>query len=529
MPEPPPISSAAIMALWQLRGEAADATGDAVSSELSWRTVTRASPEDWRAWSNLGNALAAQGRWDPAADAIARAVSLNSSERSLWRNLVGALTSAERHLEALRATEDWRRTGDPSPEPAILQGENLFALQRFDEAEQAYKDALERAPTNVEALQGLGYVYERTGRSEDVAELLDFALGAGLTSGQLGYLPAIHALHEKRFEDAEKLLGAVDPASDPVRWFRLKSRIADRKGSYGEAFEAAAAMNRSIADFDGWLNRAADYRNRLRAISKSIEASSLARLALDPAKPDPVFLVGFPRSGTTLLDTFLMGHSQILVLEELPLIMEVENVCPVEQAQTCSSEMLDRARDVYFDALRDHMDPGFEGVVVDKMPLNMLAVPLINALFPSARFVFAKRHPCDAVLSGFMQSFVASEPMASFLTIDGAADFYDAAMTLWTRSIEAFPINCHTVVYEELVSDPKNALGPLFQFLSLPWEDRVLDHRKSARARGLIVTPSYNQVTEPLSSQAVGRWKRYEHELEPVLPLLLPWAERLGY
>jgi len=128
-----------------------------------------------------------------------------------------------------------------------------------------------------------------------------------------------------------------------------------------------------------------------------------------------------------------------------------------------------------------------------------------------------------------MQSFVASEPMASFLTIDGAADFYDAAMTVWSRSIEAMPIECQTIVYEQLVENPEAALKPLVESLGLGWEDRVLDHRTSARFRGAIVTPSYNQVTEPLSKRAIGRWHRYREKLEPVLPALLPWAERLGY
>jgi Flp pilus assembly protein TadD len=529
MPEPPPITSAAAMALWQVRGEAADVTGDSATSELAWRTIVAAAPADWRAWSNLGNALAAQGRWDEAAEAIEKALGFNPSERPLWRNLAGALTSADRHLDALRVTQDWARAIGPSAEQAILRGGNLVALQRLEEAEQAYREALELAPENAEALQGLGYVYERTGRADQVGEVLDAALAAGLSTDQLGYLPAIRALDEGRLDEAEALLEAVDPTSDPIRWFRLKSRIADRRGRPAEAFAAATAMNRSTADFDGWVRRAAEYRKRLRAISKAIDAPAERPDALDPADLAPVFLVGFPRSGTTLLDTFLMGHSRISVLEELPLIMEVEKVCSVEQAQTSSRETLALARNVYFERLKAHIEPGFDGVVVDKMPLNMLAVPLISALFPAARFIFAQRHPCDAVLSGFMQSFITSEPMASFLTIEGAADFYDAAMTLWTRSIELFPTNCHAIAYEELVLDPEGTLRALIRFLGLPWEDRMLDHRRSAKSRGLIVTPSYNQVTEELSSRAVDRWRLYETQLQPALPLLRPWAEVLGY
>lgn len=528
MPEPPQITSGAVLALWQARAEAADVTEDFVASEVSWRAVTGASPGDWRAWGNLGNALAAQDRWEDAAEALRQAVRLSPSERLLWRNLAAALAAAERHDDTLRVLEDWARARGASAEQAIMRGASLFAVQRFDEAETAYKDALESAPTDPQALQGLGHVYERTGRADRIGELVDSAAAAGVALGELGYLPAIRAMAEGRPDEADEWLSTVDCRGDPVRWYRLKSRIADRLGEPAEAFAAAEAMNRSTAEFEEWVRRAAQYRRRLRNIAQSIEGAS-ASSALAPAELTPVFLVGFPRSGTTLLDTFLMGHSRISVLEELPLIMEAEKICPVEQAGTCSRETLEQAREAYLEGLVGNIDGHFEGVVVDKMPLNMLAVPLIGALFPHARFIFAQRHPCDAVLSGFMQSFVASEPMASFLTIEGAADFYDAAMTLWTKCTQAFHLDCHTVVYEQLVDEPESALKPLIEFLGVTWEDQMLDHRRTARERGAIVTPSYDQVVQPLSKEAVGRWKLYEPQLKPVLPALLPWAERLGY
>jgi len=87
----------------------------------------------------------------------------------------------------------------------------------------------------------------------------------------------------------------------------------------------------------------------------------------------------------------------------------------------------------------------------------------------------------------------------------------------------------HTLVYEELVADPEGALQPLIDFLGLEWRPELLDHRTTAKTRGAIITPSYDQVVQPLSKAPSGRWRRYEKQLGPVLPVLLPWAERLGY
>jgi hypothetical protein len=143
--------------------------------------------------------------------------------------------------------------------------------------------------------------------------------------------------------------------------------------------------------------------------------------------------------------------------------------------------------------------------------------------------IFAQRHPCDSVLSAFMQSFVMNDAMASFLTVEDAADLYDAVMSGWFAIRERFDLNVHTVRYERLVEDPEAELRPLVEFLGLEWDNRMLAHTRTAKERGTIITPSYDQVTEPLSTRSVGRWKRYRAQLEPVLPVLLPWAERLGY
>ncbi|MFP5330471.1 MAG: sulfotransferase family protein, partial [Alphaproteobacteria bacterium] len=190
-----------------------------------------------------------------------------------------------------------------------------------------------------------------------------------------------------------------------------------------------------------------------------------------------------------------------------------------------SSARLRRARRTYFDMLGEYVPGGFSGLVVDKFPLDMAAAPVIETLFPRAPIIFAQRHPCDVVLSGFMQPI----GIMNFSDIEAAADYYDAMMNIWTAAREAMDLNVHTVVYEDLVHDPEPVLRPLVDFLGLEWDEGILEHRETARKRGTIATPSYDQVTEPVSTRAVGRWKRYREQLEPVLPILLPWAEKLGY
>jgi tetratricopeptide (TPR) repeat protein len=530
MPEPPPIRSGGALELWRARGEAAIGAKEFEKSAEAWRRIVRAVPDDWRAWGNLGSALASLERWDDAIGAFTQATRVNPSEPSIRWSLGAALTAAGRHEEALQLLDDFERLVGRTAESALARGRVALGLLRLDEAEQAYRDAVKLAPAKPDAVRELGLLLERTNRLQDMVELLEKAQLDGIPKEKLSHLYVMRAFREGRFEQAYELLTAIGPEQDPLGWNRMMAKIADRLGKSSEAFEAAKATNRMTPDFESWQERGAAYRRELRDLGRSLsEARQLPQLE-KPARRMPAFLVGFPRSGTTLLDTFLMGHPDTEVLEEVHLLGAAERqIGKAAKLTRTSRSGLERARSAYFAELDLHVRNGFSGLVVDKLPLNLLGAPFIQAMFPGAHIIFMQRHPCDAVLSGFMQSFVMNEAMASFLTIEASADLYDSVMSGWFAIRQAFPLNVHTVCYERLIDDAESELRPLVDFLGLEWNDNMLAHTKTAMKRGAIITPSYDQVTEPLSTRSVGRWKRYRNQLEPVLPVLLPWAERLGY
>ena len=508
IPEPPPPTSPATLALWQSRAEAADLAGKVDLSVRAWSAVMAAAPQDWRAWGNLGNALARQQRLPEAADALAEAARLNPSEPAVRADAVAALAKA---------------------------GAQHQTLLRFDEAEAAFRRAYALDPTDRSIVHQLGVALERTNRLEELAKLLDDASAAGIGKQELGYLWAILARREGKLEEARDLLAGADPAADPVAWNALRAKIADALGDSEQAFEAAAAMNQAAIDRsvraedrDEWSRRTSAYREEQRELAGTITPEWAAKVPLlaEPPRQRVAFLLGFPRSGTTLLDTFLLGHPEIAVLEEQQLVGAAAQVTgPIEDLPTVSKAKLKQARATYCDRLVEHVGAGFTGLAIDKFPLDMASAPLIQAMFPGAPILFMQRHPCDVVLSGFMQSF----GLVNFSEIADAAEYYDALMRIWTASRETMALNVHDVVYEELVGDPEAVLKPAIAFLGLEWDDRILDHQRTAKARGTIQTPSYDQVTEPVTARASGRWKRYAKQLEPVLPILLPWAERLGY
>lgn len=492
------------------------------------------------------------GRWQDAASALQRAAELNPSDGAIARNLAVALSNLGRFEEALTAYEKAVRLDPDNLRDRLGYAQLLYDLGRHRDAvlqvEEGSKLALARILSDdahaangttgnrirtdrVGDVRDLGLLLDRLNQVDDLRRLLAVAQSAGITRESLGSLWAAVALRDGQLDEAKHLLQEDRGRFDDAHWDRLMTKVADALGEPAEAFAAAEAMNRATPAYDEWRRRASHYRSQIRATAQIVTPEWASRIehAPDDGLPDPAFVVGFPRSGTTLLDTFLMGHPETCVIEEGRMLEFATAVVSESSGVDWPADLVIRAREAYRNELSQFVAPNFTGLIVDKHPLNMLRLAVLHALFPRAKVIFAQRHPCDVVLSGYMQSFHLNHAMANFLDIGDAADLYDASMTMWTRSRDAVPQAIHSVVYERLTADPASELKPALEFLGLGWRDEVLDHQTTAKNRGLITTASFDQVVKPLSRASSGRWRRYETQLAPVLPVLLPWAERLGY
>lgn len=247
-----------------------------------------------------------------------------------------------------------------------------------------------------------------------------------------------------------------------------------------------------------------------------------------------VFLVGFPRSGTTLLDTILRSHSEVSVVEEQQMVNAMRNhlgdsVTPALLA-TLNDHQRNELSNVYFKELATHLSSNVKHkIVVDKFPLNINHVGLIHRIFPEAKFILALRHPYDCVLSCFMQNFQLNDAMVNFLTLEDSARLYDATMRLWNEYNRVLDLNVGQLKYEDLIQDLQTTVTPLLNFLDLEWDDNLLNYQQTALSRGQIKTPSFNQVTQKLYTQARGRWKNYQEQTTGISSWLDPWVDYFNY
>jgi hypothetical protein len=190
---------------------------------------------------------------------------------------------------------------------------------------------------------------------------------------------------------------------------------------------------------------------------------------------------------------------------------------------------LNDIRTDYWDAVRNRLRLAPDRRLVDKNPMNMVLLPIIRRLFPNSPIILAIRHPCDTVLSCFLQHFPSDLALLG-RDLTALAKSYSRAFGFWYSQWSLLRPDTHELRYEQLTTDFATEVDRLCAFLQLPRHEAMLAPGEHARAKGFISTPSYAQVIEPVNARSVGRWKHYEQHFDSeVLALLMPWIERWGY
>ncbi|WP_420141748.1 tetratricopeptide repeat-containing sulfotransferase family protein [Sphingomonas sp.] len=499
-----------------------------------FRRVLSGLPEDAESWTNLGLSLTHAGQLGEAVEAFRRALAIRR-DPATYLGLSQALVRGEHHEERLAALVEARKLYPGAVPILIALGSAEAAIGHFDEAERAYRDAIARDPKQPIAYLELGMMLESLNRIDAMAALLDEARERGASGPELDFLQGWLFKRTHRFEEALAIGKAAPAAINASRRAQLVGESADRLGRAEQAFAAFSDMNRLSALGPAADHaRARDFPGQIVATIAYLNARDEAPTSSEITTPDrrpPIFILGFPRSGTTLLDTLLMNLPSVEVFEEAPMVERLgAEIGYPNGLSSLDDGTAGQLRERYWQlvhTLRPQSDQA--EMVVDKFPLHLVRAPLIHRLFPDAPMVFVERHPCDVVLSCFMARFQTNQATVHFHDILSAARLYDLSMQAWTKSVEVLPLRVHTIRYERMVENLESEMRPLLRFLDIPWTDAVLDNRASAARRRHIATASYAQVGEPLYTRAAGRWQHYRQQMAPVLDILAPWAEQLGY
>jgi tetratricopeptide (TPR) repeat protein len=488
--------------------------------------------------------LEQEGRLAEAEALLQRAVRIAPADIAA-RNALGlCLMQMEKPDAALLEFGTILQMNPSLPYAHSSHGNASLALGQITAAEASYRRALAIDANQVMAMAGLAHIASRRGAYpagrmwarkalEVVPGLPDAVMSLAISDLGLGDKQAAEngitvLLNNARLAPMERAYANG-----------ILGDVLDAQGRHAAAFAAYSRCNEELRQiyaprFDASVS-AFDYA---RGLVSFFEHAKSWRIAAAPVPPEPaarghVFLLGFPRSGTTLLEVILEGHPKVVSLEENESLIDAvdEFMRQPEDLQRligASPAVLEVLRRAYWRRVDEAGIAVAGKIFVDKYPLNTLKLPLINRLFPNAKILFACRDPRDIVLSCFRHRFAMSAPIYELLTIEGATRYYDTVMRLLVLMNGAFNLNPCLIRHEDLVNDFTGEMKRICAYLELDWAPGMGDFAQRTQERD-VVTPSTAQLVRGLNTEGVGQWRRYREQLASVLPQLEPWVKRFLY
>lgn len=432
-----------------------------------------------------------------------------------------------------------------APDPRLHFGRALALedLSELDAARAAFEQVLALNPAHSEALSRLAVLAGQRGDTKAARDFASRALAIDPRDPAARIALAGAALQEKDMATAEIQVSALlqDPNLGPVNRayaLSLAGDILDVQDRTDEAFAAYGASKALQRDnFVPAMAGLESVRAREIRLAEYFRRADSARWQGTPSSQTEarthVFLVGFPRSGTTLLEQVLAAHPDVAALQERACLTDSAVVffgsdADLDRLATLTDAELQPWREAYWKRVAESEPALTKPVFVDKMPLNAVFLPLIAKLFPRAKILLALRDPRDAVLSCFRRRFAMNAGMYEFTGLDTSAAYYGAVMSLVEIYREKLTLDLLEARHENLVTDFDQQARRLCDFLGLEFREEMRAFAARAKAQN-IDTPSGAQLVRGLSQAGLEQWRRYAPQMQPVLPMLAPFVTRFGY
>lgn len=490
-------------------------------------------------------AYQASGRFDDALADFRSALELVPGDAATNAAIGTVLAAQDKLTEAIAAFDLAIAVNPNEPMVQYRRASALVRKDLYDSAEQGFLSAIALKPDFADALAEYASVVARREKYDIAHEFAERALALSPGHPLAHYAMALIERSKKQYSEVEQRLRFLvfHRSLDSQTRGGMCSLLGDAleaQGRHEEAFETYRRGNQFLQEENSARfkdGRGLDAIRNLTAYFKSAPAAKW-KAAQPAGRPSGgpsqhVFLLGFMRSGTTLLETVLASNPEVVALEEKMALSplsdtymrsteELDALCDIQ------GSALEAARAGYWDRVREHA-PDIRGkVLVDKQPLNTTRLPLIAKLFPDAKVLFALRDPRDVVFSCYRRPLKINVMMYEFLGLEDAARMYAAIMNLGEIYREKLTLNLFEHHYEDMVADFEGRVRAVCEFIGIEWSESMRDFNKHV-SQVNINSPSATQVRRPLYGEGIGHWRKYAQQLQPIMPILKPWVERYGY
>lgn len=515
-------------------------------------------PKLTKAHLYLGNLLRDQGNIAGASAAFLNASKISPDNADIWYELGRCFEQQRETDQAIRCFQKAIELKPDQVNHYLYLGKAYYESEQYEPAEQALKKADELNPNTGNILEQLGILYYKKGDDARFHEYFERAISLdsnnhhhyhnyGVCHFQAGDIDKAKPLFEKSIEVAPgfaqgyynysqvKKFKAKDPAIKAVEELLSNARMSipdqvechfalakmyDDCKQYDNAFDHAETGN-NLKAFPYNKEKEHQFIEDLKTIFNQDFIQTLRQHG--NTSDQPMFIVGMPRSGTTLAEQILGSHEDVGPRGELSAMIDItKSLKDTASPDTIYPNLMKKANptligqmsDYYLDQIRQHVDPSIKRIT-DKMPYNAFHLGMVAVLFPNAKIIHCERNPLDTILSIFFQNFRFLQKCGS--TLDSMADFYQGYKSVMTHWKTIFPESIFTLNYEDLVKQPEPTIRNLIEFCELPWQESCL---KAHKQKSSVKTASIWQVRQPIYTSSVEKWKNYEKHLESIKYLL---------
>lgn len=496
----------------------------------SYIKAANINPNDPGVLNNLGLALVNLGRYQEALSYLNKAVSLQPGYADAHFNLAIALGKLERDDEALSSCDKALALQPERADILYRRGRILHNLMRHAEAKESYQSTIALQPDHTAALVGLGILAMEAGGNEEATAILLRAIEADpeCVAAFLNLATLNHYARDKAlFEQLQSLYEKRDmrPQADRIALDFAMGQVLEKMKRYEEAFAAYEEGNRLRYTSNPFDESAEDQLldNTCKLYTRELfEECQALSAELPPLSGErvPVFIVGMPRSGTTLIEQILASHPAVHGAGELEAINEASRQAhdAMRTSDMGMKESLLRLREIGQEYLaRIWSQAPDVHFITDKMPGNFRSLGLIHLMLPHAKIIHAVRDPMDTCFSCYATNFNRGHNYSYDQGMLGRYYLrYRRMMEHWRNVLPAEKI--HELNYEDIVAESENEVRRLLEYLGLPWDPACLRFYETRRT---VSTASVNQVRQPIYSSSVARWKHFEKHLGPLKDSLL--------